>query len=41
MGLGSGGESESFQFFFSVLRGWGKVVDFRYSGGSVKLKKKK
>ena len=40
MGLGSGGESEGF-LFFSVLRGWGEVVDFRYSGGSVKFFKKK
>ena len=28
-------------YFFSVLRGWGEVVDFRYSGGSVKFFKKK
>ena len=40
MGLGNGGESEGF-LFFSVLRGWGEVVDFRYSGGSVKFSKKK
>ena len=37
VGLGSGGESEGF-LIFSVLQGWGEVVDFRYSGNFFKKK---